>query len=294
VTVVTRGGVPLHSVTAPEPQEPVLLALIAGKLERLRIATAVRGHATVHFVGTTAELAARLGDARALPVAMIVEPRDCDGRSTSDIVRQVSTAHSAMAIVGYCHAGYEHSRDILELAAAGAHELIFHGIDDSGVALRSVLSSAAQACAASQIMRAIASDVPAPLLPLFEFCLAYPGRATSVQAVAQVLGVHRKTLVNYCEKASLPPPGQVLSWCRLLLVGHLLETPGRTVEGVALRVEFASATALRNMLRRYTGLRPQEVRERGGLRCVVDAFRRSLSGRREPPEGESYALEAGA
>jgi AraC-like DNA-binding protein len=291
--VVTRRGVPLRSVTVPDTG-PVLLALITGRLERLRIGTAVRGHATVHFVGTTGELLAHLGDSRGLPTALIVEPRDCEGCPTAGVVRQLATAHPALPIVAYCHAGYEHSREILDLAAAGAHELLFHGIDDSGVALRGVLTSASQACAATQIMRAIASDVPAGLLPLFEFCLAYPERATSVQAVAQVLGVHRKTLVNYCAQASLPPPGAIIAWCRLLLVGHFLETPGRTVEGIALRVEFASATALRNMLRRYTGLRPQQVRERGGLRCIVDAFRRSLAEKRERPEDEDYALKAGA
>jgi AraC-like DNA-binding protein len=291
--VVTRGGVPLRSVTAPD-QGPVLLALITGRLERLRIATAVRGHAAVRFVGTTAELLAELDDARALPTALIIEPHDADARPTAGIVRQVAHAHPELPIVGYCHAGYEHSREILELATAGAHELLFHGIDDSGVALRGVLTSASQACAATQVMRAIASDIPPVLLPLFEFCLAYPERATSVQAVAHVLGVHRKTLVNYCAQASLPPPGAILAWCRLLLVGHFLEMPSRTVEGIALRVEFASATALRNMLRRYTGLRPQQVREHGGLRCVVDAFRRSLAEKREPPENEGYAMKAGA
>jgi AraC-like DNA-binding protein len=271
-----------------------VLALITGRLERLRVATAVGSHAVVRFVGATDEVLTHLDESPALPTALIVEPRDCDGRSTADVVRQLANAHPELAIVAYCHAGYEHSRDILELAAAGAHELLFHGIDDSGVALRGVLTSASQACAAAQVMHAIASDIPAALLPLFEFCLAYPERATSVQAVAHVLGVHRKTLVNYCAQASLPPPGAILAWCRLLLVGHFLETPGRTVEGIALRVEFASATALRNMLRRYTGLRPQQVRERGGLRCIVDAFRRSLAERREAPESEDYALKAGA
>jgi AraC-like DNA-binding protein len=284
--------VPLRSVTAPE-ETPVVLALIAGRLERLRIATAVRGHAAVHFVGSAAELLTQLLEARSLPVALIVEPRDCDGRSTSPIVRQLVDAHPALPIIGYCHAGYEHSRDILQLGMAGAHELLFHGIDDSGVALRGVLTSATQSCAAAQVLSAIKPDIPDVLFPMFEFCLAYPERATSVQTVAHVLGVHRKTLVNYCAQASLPPPGAVLAWCRLLLVGHFLETPGRTVEGIALRVEFASATALRNMLRRYTDLRPQQVRERGGLRCVVDAFRRSLAEKREPPEND-YALKAGA
>jgi AraC-like DNA-binding protein len=284
--------VALRSVTPPE-ETPVVLALIAGRLERLRIATAVREHAVPHFVTTAGELLARLRAERDLPIALIVEPRDADGRSTAPAVREIVAAYPALPIVGYCRAGYEHSRDILELGVAGAHELLFHDIDDSGVALRAVLQSASQACAAAQVLRAIAGDVPQALLPLFEFCLAYPERASSVQAVAHVLGVHRKTLVNYCAQASLPPPGALIAWCRLLLVGHFLEMPGRTVERIALRLEFASATALRNMLRRYTGLRPQQVREHGGLQCVVEAFRRNLAARRRGEE-EEFELSAGA
>ena len=271
----------------------MVLALITGRLERLRIATAVREQAVTHFVTTVGELLARLGAERALPLALVVEPRDAAGRSTAPVVREIVGAYPDLPVIGYCHAGYEHSRDILDLGSAGAHELLFHNIDDSGVALRAVLASAGQACAAAQVLREIAGDVPAALLPLFEFCLAYPERASSVQAVAHVLGVHRKTLVNYCAQASLPPPGALIAWCRLLLVGHFLEMPGRTVERIALRLEFASATALRNMLRRYTGLRPQQVREHGGLQCVVEAFRRSLAARRRGEE-EEFELSAGA
>jgi AraC-like DNA-binding protein len=235
------------------------------------------------------ELLSQLGNST-LPTTVVVEPRDCEGRSTAPVVRQLLDASVRFPIVGYCHAGYEHSRDILELSQAGVHELLFHGIDDTGVALRGVLESAAQASASSEVMRAIGQHIPGALVPLFEFCLGYPERATSVQAVAQALGVHRKTLVNYCAQASLPPPGAVMAWCRLLLVGHFLETPGNTVERIAMRVEFASATALRNMLRRYTGLRPQQVRERGGLLCVAEAFRRRLLTKR----GDRGAVEGDA
>lgn len=281
MAVVTRRGAPLHRVTDPD-QSPMVYALITGRLERLRMATAVRGRARIHFAGSIDELLAELGRMVDLPDAVVVEPRDCDGRPTARTVSQLVAAHPGLPIIGYCRAGYEHSRDIIDLGQAGAHELLFHGIDDSGVALRDVLTSASHAAAAEEVIREIGADVPPILQPLFEFCLAYPKRATSVQAVAQVLGVHRKTLVNYCAQAGLPPPGALIAWCRLLLVGRLLERPGNTVEGIAHEVEFASATALRNMLRRYTGLRPQEVREHGGMRCVVEAFRRSVARRGGP------------
>jgi methylphosphotriester-DNA--protein-cysteine methyltransferase len=75
----------------------------------------------------------------------------------------------------------------------------------------------------------------------------------------------------------LPPPSELLVWCRLLLVSHLLATTVRTVESVAMELEFPSDTALRNTIKRYTGMRASEVRERGGLVCMLQAFRDRLA-----------------
>ena len=56
--------------------------------------------------------------------------------------------------------------------------------------------------------------------------------------------------------------------------------PIYTLEQAALRLEFPSGTALRNMLMRYTGLKPRELRENGGVHCVMHLFRRELGGAR--------------
>jgi len=61
------------------------------------------------------------------------------------------------------------------------------------------------------------------------------------------------------------------------MAARLLEDPGRTIEQVALKLDFASGTALRNMFKRYTGLRTTEVRENGGARCLLHAFKRELA-----------------
>jgi hypothetical protein len=49
------------------------------------------------------------------------------------------------------------------------------------------------------------------------------------------------------------------------------------VEQVALLLDFPSGTSLRNMMKRYTGLRSREVRENGGVQCVLHAFKRELA-----------------
>jgi AraC-like DNA-binding protein len=91
-------------------------------------------------------------------------------------------------------------------------------------------------------------------------------------AVANALGVHRKTLVNYCCAVHFPTPSALVSWCQLFLVGYYLGHGNATVAAIAQQLDFPSATALRNLLKRYTGDRPQDVRAAGGLVVVRNAF----------------------
>ncbi len=98
-----------------------------------------------------------------------------------------------------------------------------------------------------------------------------------MEDVANALGVHRKTLVDRLKAAQLPSPRAIIGWCRLLVAARVLDDPGRTVEQVALMLDFPSGTALRNMCKRYTGLRTGEVRQNGGVRCLMHAFKRELA-----------------
>ena len=61
----------------------------------------------------------------------------------------------------------------------------------------------------------------------------------------------------------------------------------RTIESIALQLEFPSDTSLRNMMKRYTGLKASEVRQRGGARCVVAAVRRV------PADSKASQIRAG-
>jgi AraC-like DNA-binding protein len=63
-----------------------------------------------------------------------------------------------------------------------------------------------------------------------------------------------------------------------VLAARRLEDPGRTVEEVAFELEYPSGNALRNMLRRYTGLRPVDLRSPAGGRRVLERFRYAMRG----------------
>jgi AraC-like DNA-binding protein len=114
------------------------------------------------------------------------------------------------------------------------------------------------------------------VLPILRYCLEQGRRALTVEQVAQALHVHRKTLVDRLTAAGFPSPSALISWSRLMVAARLMEDPGRSIEQVALVLDFPSGTSMRNMVKRYTGLRPAEIRENGGMRCVLHAFKHAI------------------
>ena len=60
-----------------------------------------------------------------------------------------------------------------------------------------------------------------------------------------------------------------------------LGTTTRTVERIALQLDFASDTALRNMIKRYTGMRAQDLRHSDGASVVLAHLTRALAAHRD-------------
>lgn len=259
----------------------LIVALMTDRDGRARVAAGARGAAAVRFCATVGDaLAAALGP----DVGMIlVAPRDGAGVPTDGLIATLRHDRPAIPVIAYCAPALDATADIHAAARAGASALLFRGVDDVGMALRSALLSARDDCAAQRVLRELAGLVPDPVRPILEHCLGHARTPLTVHGVARALGVHRKTLVSRLAHAGLPGPRAVIGWSRLLIVAHALEDPGLPVERVALEFEFPSSTALRNILRRYTGLRPAEVRENGGLTCVLHLFRRALVAR--SPQG---------
>jgi AraC-like DNA-binding protein len=107
---------------------------------------------------------------------------------------------------------------------------------------------------------------------MLEATLARPDAIRTVPELGAALGVHRKTLFNHCRKASFLAPAELIAWGRLAMVAYLLETTACTIERIAIELGYASDTALRNTIKRYTGKRAGEIRSAGGVDAVVSAL----------------------
>jgi AraC-like DNA-binding protein len=265
------------------------LALVADLEDRARLRTALVGLAELDFVACVAEVLQALRRDRGGIRAVVLEARDGSGRPTGGLARQITRLFPSTTVIGYCSPRAEGSADVTALASAGVHEVVFKHLDEGAGLLRAILRSAEQACAADLVMHHLGERLPPRIRPFVEYCLTNPNNAHSVEQVAQALGTHRKTLVNQCKAEGFPPPGVVIAWCLILLTAGLLAVPGVTVQQIAMQLNFPCATALRNLLRRHTGLRPSELRtasavaELCGQFLAADARHASVSSLHERP-----------
>ncbi|GJG86033.1 hypothetical protein tb265_12140 [Gemmatimonadetes bacterium T265] len=248
-----------------------VVALLTDVALRLRLADALKGwSAPAECIAQVRDVRARLagGDVRVL----VVGPRDACARPAAPLVGDVRRDHPGVTVVAYCAGGTGSSDDILALVGAGAHALVVRGVDDERHAFRAALRGAEQRCTAALVFDRIRDQLPPAVAPLVALYLRADGVPPSVAEAAELLGVHRKTLVNRLAAAGCPPPRVLRTWCRLFVASRLLEEPGRTVESIAHQLEFDSTTGLRNALKRYTGHGAGAVRAAGGLAYVLARF----------------------
>jgi len=274
----SKRGSPSRHVTAPASQA-VVAALVPGRRERARVQTALDGRACVRFAATSNELRSLVAGADdGSLIAVLIEARDAVGTPMSALVRQLVSERPSTPVVAICDGAAGLSRDLLDLARAGTHEVVIRGHGDDGFPLWAAIESGQRTSAGSRTLALIGGAMPVELKAMLELCVYYPAEARSVSLVARALGVHRKTLVNHCTRAGFPPPGVVINWCRVLHAAVLLSTTTRPVDQIARLLAFPSPSAFRNVFRRYAETRPGEVRDAAGLRRIVERWRGSLAG----------------
>jgi AraC-like DNA-binding protein len=213
-------------------------------------------------------MAQRAGDV----ACVLAEARDMEHEPVGPALSALIQRYPGVPVLGYCGTGARHAADLRDLARAGVHELVFADVDDYPALLRAKLSRGEEARAAAAVLRGIDAYLPPLLRSLVEYCVQFPRDSHDIARIAKALGVHRKTLVNWCRRAQVPPPSTLITWVRLLLAAELLRSPGQAVERVANTLEFASPTSFRNQCRRYLGMRPTELRTPEGRAAAYCAF----------------------
>lgn len=260
------------------PPRVVVVALILGRTERARIAGALRGLATVQFC----DLAAELADAGAASGvrAVLTELHDRAGAPTASVLQALHAQRPDVVTLIYLSLTAADVHALVVLAVtAGVRGVVVHDIDDAGITLANALRTAQGTATTSALLAVVEPVVPRLLWPFFSFCVTGSVERLTVAEAAAALGVPRRTLVARLRRAGLPGPQRVIGWCRVLHAARLLEDSGDGLEHVAMALDFPSASALHNQLRRYDGRFGAAARARGGFMVLLEAFVRELRSR---------------
>lgn len=253
---------------------PTVAFWSADVASRMRIAAALRADASVH---ATDDLRA-VRELAAVPevVGVILDPPP-DARDLLEaVVRDLRARFPALPLIAMCELSPRSLHQSVSLVRAGVDGFVVKDGDDVGAAIRAIVDAARVTRSVDWIAAQLHPDVPGRVMPVLEFMIRHANQPLAVATVAHGLGVHRRTLVNRCATYRLPAPTVMISWCRLLLASWLLESPGRSVEQVAFHLGFGSGAALRNMLRRYAGITPRQLPNRGGTAWLLEQFRCAL------------------
>jgi AraC-like DNA-binding protein len=255
----------------------IVAALVLDPGHRLVLRRGLRGvaevHSEVHFCERIEGLRALVR--RSWVHLVITEPTDRAGRQTAATVAEIRQGFPSLPVIAYCALTAEDTHSLIALVRAGADDVIVRDFDDVGSVASKVIARAATSRIGEQALAEISPFVSAPVRPILAYCLAHPAGAT-VDGIAHALGIARRTLVSRLATAGLPGPAALITWSRLLVVAHLLEDPARSVDQVAEAIGFPSSTSLRVTCKRYTGLRPLDLRSHGGHRHVLDLIRAEI------------------
>ena len=271
---------------------PTVVVLARECTSAARIANAFRP-TTVCRVSTVEELSAAVRERATHVVAVLAEGRDARNEPVAPALTMLMAQYPDVPFLGYCGVGVSHAEEVRELARAGVHELVFRDVDDRPTLLRAKLNRGNEVRAGANVVRRLSGQLPELLHGIVAYCVGFPRESHEIERIALALGVHRKTLVNWCQRARTPPPSVLVTWVRLLLAVEMLQVPGHTVERVARGLGFASGSGFRNLCRRYCGRRPAELRCPAGREAAYRAFAKSLERRRRTTSCEGPAPVVG-
>lgn len=201
-------------------------------------------------------------------------------RLVADAVRRIREVRPQLPVVVYLGVAANQSSTIPAITHAGIDELVVPGYNDDRVHLREALTAARRSCAVRWVLGKLATVVPARLLRFAESAIADPQRVQSVPLLAERAGVDRKTLYNWCRMSRFFKPGDLLTLCRLALAAYYLGTTRCSIDLIARDLGYPSDTALRNTIKRKTGLTATELRDQGGLDAFIRIFAAKLSSER--------------
>lgn len=253
---------------------PTVVAMMPSEHEHGFIANSLRGLAHVAF-SRSLEDAERAIHERT-PLMVLARCRDGDDGAVREFAVRQHLAHPDLPIVVVRPASATPADALRIRDWAGVADVLHDNDGHFRMRVSTLITEAHHRVRRLDIAAYLARGVATPSREVVRSAIAHGNRPRSVRELAASIGVPRKTMDRRLSKSLALTARQLVGWGRLIAVAMRLEAPAATVEAAAHELGFASPSALRNLLSRYTGLTPTELRNGGGVEYLVKQLAQAL------------------
>jgi len=249
-------------------------ALLLRKPERAHLERSLKSRASIAFCDRVDSLV-QLAEAGALS-AVVTELRDIDSESTGPTIAQLRERFPTLPIVIFVSLEASDVHELAHVPELRATAVVIRAYDDLAAEVLAAIRTVPEHPAEVKILETVHRHAPRGLVNLFDFLAHAAVHPITVEQASKGVRVPRRTLGDQLKRANLPPMERLIGWMRLLHAAWKMDGHGRTVDSVANELQFKSGSALRHMVKRYTGRTSSEIWSMGGFSYLLGQFEQSL------------------
>lgn len=204
---------------------------------------------------------------------VIVDPFDDPGpRGIAMGLNDLMLQYPSIPIVAAVEVEPGSADALVKLGRQGVVEIVTIGHDDTREALRRRFQNAQGRPLKALMETVLPPDLPGRGRAIMDAAAQVVSAGGHGRDLAKTLGLSRRTLLRWTERASIPPPRRLLAWMRILQAAALLDDPGRTVYSVARACGYSSDSGLRRVTMKFLKISPTEMRGRGAFARASKGF----------------------
>lgn len=260
----------------------LIATLLPNQTHARRLQLAVRAQ---HTLVTCGDWPALRRACETEPVHLAVLDLFATGPAAFEEVRWLRVHCPRVSLVAYVSLTHDHARDLFDAGKAGINGLVVADQDDAPRELLALIERAQARSAAEILHRAIELERQPPTVrDAVMLAITRAHEHLTPERLARLTGIPRRVLSKRLTDAGFPPPQRLITWGRLIMAAHMLESAHRSADRVALALDFPSGSAFRNTCQRYLHATPNQIRARGGSGYVGRLLLRQLRGVDAPAE----------
>lgn len=274
-TSVERSAVGLSRFERLGQERRVLLVWSSSSTFDARVRVALSDEVRVETTTSLVRACAILEE-NAEATALIEVPIDADGEELRNACALLKSFPHTPSIAAFI-ARSSHPAALAKLAAIRLAEILVVDELTDRQAIMACVLSCQRATLARRVWQEAGLALDDDLETLLVRALRLAAYPISLPRYARETGMPERSLRKYCLRRGFPSPQWLIGWSRILVASHFLDEPGRTIDGIARLLGYASPSALRNQLKRYTGHTASELRVLGAVRTASHALREVTS-----------------